>query len=378
MAAALKRLRRSLRGGDERLQTLAAELERLAISLPGTTGVDNQPAEFAPEPADDPAGLAGGETARFDPLEIERFGSLQSVARRVSEAAADNRQLDQAIAAHLDQLDGQLARLEEIDNTLRETSLRARMVPAGQLATRLQRVCRQAGRAVGRELQLVLDGDDTLVDADLLQALAEPLGHLVRNAVGHGIEDREERLAAGKPLDGRLVVAFAAVPGGLSVRVEDDGRGLDLAGVARRARALGLLAQDLDIDFQAAAQLVLAPGFSTRERASQLSGRGMGLDVVNQVVRGLRGSISLTGTPGQGLAVCIDLPREMSLRNLFIVAAPTHVLALSTRGSRRSCRRPTRWRRTSTAPGCVWGNAGWTCTRSRRRFACRPRSLPRA
>lgn len=337
--AALRGLRRSLRGSDERLQTLAAELDRLAEP----DGPDARPTESAfPAPSGSfppsVAGIATGtdppEPERFDPLDFERRGSLPSVARRIAEAAADNRQIDQAIAERLEQLGAHMERLERLHNGLRESALRARMVPADRLAARLQRVCRQGGRLAGRDASLLIEGGRTLVDADTLHQLAEPLAHLIRNAIAHGIEPAGTRIARGKPPQGRILIHFASATGWLSVSVEDDGAGLDVPAIAERARALGLLGEGLSLDGRAAEQLVLAPGFSTTGQATQISGRGMGLDVVHQAVRALRGNLQVRSRPGRGLTIQIELPLEMMLRPLFVLRSASHVVALSTRGVR--------------------------------------------
>ncbi|MEZ5652314.1 MAG: response regulator [Burkholderiaceae bacterium] len=327
--ASMRALRRSLRGSDERLQTLADELERLADRA------EHEPANLSAEAIDDLAGNGPVEVPeRFDPLDFERRASLPSVARRIAETATDNRQIDRSLAERIEAIGEQIERLGQVQNALRESALRARMLPAARLTARLQRVCRQSARMTDRDVQLLIEGEATLVDGDSLHRLAEPLAHLIRNAVVHGIEPAATRVARGKPPAGRVLVSFASVTGWLSVTVQDDGAGLDLVAIAERARALHLLADDLAIDAGAAEQLILAPGFSTRAKADQLSGRGVGLDVVNQAVRSMRGSLQVRSRPGQGLNVQIDLPLEMMLRPLFVVRCRHHVLALSTRGVR--------------------------------------------
>ncbi len=325
----LRMLHRSMRGNDERMQTLAGELDRLSIAAA-------QEGDTASDPSIDAAAAAAdvNDRERFDPLVFERRASLPSVARRIAETAADNRQMDRSLAEQLDALQARLERLERLHNGLREAALRARMVPASRLSARLRRVCRQACRLEDREAEVVFEGEHTQVDQTTLHALAEPLAHLMRNAVAHGIEPPAARVSAGKPPQGRVLVGFASAGGWLSVTVQDDGAGIDLAAVERRARALGLLAEDLPLDRAAAEQLVLAPGFSTRARASQISGRGIGLDVVNQAVRALRGSLQVRSRRNAGMSVQIDIPLELMLRQVFVLRSRSHVLALSTRGVR--------------------------------------------
>ncbi len=307
---------RSLRDGSERLDALSVELDRLIDAGPALSEV-----------AADGAG-----TGEMDPLELERFTEIHTVSRRITEAAADSKLIEQQIDHHVERATSVVDKLERVQSLVRDGALRARMVDAGSIAARLQRAARQAARASDKNVRLTVVGGETAVDGETLQRLVDSLAHLVRNAVDHGIEDASGRKLANKPGQGEITVTFEREVSAISIVVEDDGAGLDLAAIERRARTLGLIPTDAEMDSRAAGQLILAPGFTTRIRPTQLSGRGIGLDVVNQTVRGLRGVIALQSEPGAGTRFELTLPLQLTSLSAFILRSDTHVVALSARG----------------------------------------------
>ncbi|MEI8301776.1 MAG: response regulator [Burkholderiales bacterium] len=311
--ARLQQTRAALRTESERLQDLAIELERV-VDLRSLV-VDRDAAQ-----------------AGFDALELDRYDDLHTVSRRIAEAGADSRLIDRQLDHHVAALGDAIGQLERVQTDLSETVMQSRMVPVATIVPRLQRAVRQAARMGSRRVRLEIAGDATAVDAQLLQSLVDPLVHLLRNAVSHGIEAPDERALAGKPEVGTVRLGFAHTGRELGVTCRDDGRGLDEARIVAQARARGLLAADAPRpDAARIARLVLAPGFSTREAATQLAGRGIGLDVVQRAVAGLRGRLSLASEPGQGLTVSLSLPVSMAGLPVLVARTATHVLALSVR-----------------------------------------------
>jgi chemosensory pili system protein ChpA (sensor histidine kinase/response regulator) len=311
--ARLQQTRAALRTESERLQDLAIELERV-VDLRSLV-------------VDRDAGQAG-----FDALELDRYDDLHTVSRRIAEAGADSRLIDRQLDHHVAALGDAIGQLERVQTDLSETVMQSRMVPVATIVPRLQRAVRQAARMGSRRVRLEIAGDATAVDAQLLQSLVDPLVHLLRNAVSHGIEDPDERARAGKPEVGTVRLGFAHTGRELGVTCRDDGRGLDEERIVAQARARGLLGADAPRpDAARIARLVLAPGFSTREAATQLAGRGIGLDVVQRAVTGLRGNLSLASEPGRGLTVSLALPVSMAGLPVLVARTATHVLALSVR-----------------------------------------------
>ncbi|MBW6495372.1 MAG: response regulator [Burkholderiaceae bacterium] len=312
--------RKSMQSGGDRLIGLSDELERLVDAS------STNPAGELP---------AGGATPDFDPLEMQSYGELHTVSRRISEAAADGKLVEQQVGLSMMTLRDLLGQVERLQADIRETALRTRMVPANTLAPRLRRVVRQAARMAGKEAELLLEGGETNIEIRVLQSLADPLAHLLRNAVDHGIEPGDQRLAAGKPATGRITLEFSRVGANVIITCRDDGRGLDAERIHARAVALGMAQAGAPVPASdQVGQWILQAGFSTREKSTQLSGRGIGLDVVQRAVRDLRGRLDVTAVPGQGLCFTMTMPVQLAALPVLVAVSPTHVFALSTRGVR--------------------------------------------
>ena len=304
--------RGSLRAGSERFQDLSMELERLV----------------------DVRGLAltgRSREADFDALELDEYNDLHTVSRRFAEAGADHKMVDQQFDQELGLLREQIAQLDRIQTDLREAALRTRMVPIQTMAGRLQRAVRQAARLTGKEVELNLFGAETAVDGHLLQALIDPLMHMLRNAVDHGIESPDERLAHGKDRGGRIDLHIERDGAELLIHCQDDGGGLDLDAIIARARHSGLIEAGAVPSVNEAMRLILLPGFSTRERATQLSGRGIGLDVVRERIRELRGRIDLDSEAGRYTRITLAVPMRLAAVPVLLVRSPHHALAISVR-----------------------------------------------
>lgn len=266
-----------------------------------------------------PARERGGGADGFDPLELEPYHELHSLTHRLLEAAADARDLGRALKSRLAELETILARQDRQHRETRADLLRTRWVPARGIFARCQRCVRQTGRLTGKPVDLAITGGDTLVDSEILDRLADPLMHVLRNAVDHGIEPAATRTAAGKPATGQIRLEFARQGHLIMVRVEDDGAGLDLARIRRTAEAKGLIPPGQDLPDRDLPALTLLPGFSTRDTASQVSGRGVGLDAVQGAVQALNGQVELDSRPGQGCAVAIKLPMAWLSTHVLLV-----------------------------------------------------------
>jgi chemosensory pili system protein ChpA (sensor histidine kinase/response regulator) len=209
------------------------------------------------------------------------------------------------------------------------------MLPFATLESRLQRCVRQASRQAEKDIHFSIVGGDTLVDSVVLQQLAAPLMHLLRNSVDHGIESSESRLAAGKPSQGNIQLQIKELGGSLTIQCQDDGRGIDRQAVVEQAIRQGLLADDVDaqtLSDEVIEHYILQSGFSTRDTASQLSGRGIGLDAVVSQLQMCRGSLSLHSTPGQGCCFTASLPQCMQSGYGLLISTAGRSLALLTRG----------------------------------------------
>lgn len=215
------------------------------------------------------------------------------------------------------------ARLDSLVGDLRHAALRLRLLPLARVFDPLPRLVRDTARRLDKTVELVLDGAETEADKDILDVLGEPLLHLVRNALDHGIEAPERRAASGKPPGGTLRVHAFQDKGGVVVEVSDDGAGIDPAAMRKAAVAKGLLAPDAAaaLGDDEAVRLVFAPGFSTAGSVSDLSGRGVGMDAVRAAVERAGGRVEIASTPGSGTRVRLSLPLTLSITRVVVVEA---------------------------------------------------------
>lgn len=202
---------------------------------------------------------------------------------------------------------------------IRESALRLRMVEIGETFLRFQRLVRDASQELGKQIVLKIEGAETELDKSVVDRISEPLTHLVRNALDHGLETPQERLTRGKSEHGTLRLNAFHESGSIVIEVQDDGRGLDAERIRQKAIQKGLLSDEAILDESATYQLIFEPGFSTAETVSNLSGRGVGMDVVRRNVEALRGTIELDSQPGKGCCVRIRLPLTLAIIDGFLV-----------------------------------------------------------
>jgi two-component system chemotaxis sensor kinase CheA len=194
------------------------------------------------------------------------------------------------------------------------------MVPVGETFSRFRRVVRDTAASLGKEVAFEIVGGDAELDKSMVEKIADPLMHLVRNSLDHGLEPPAERLAAGKSASGKLVLSAQHETGAILIRIEDDGRGINRDRVLQRAWNRGLVEPGVVPSDNEINMLIFEPGFSTAEQITNLSGRGVGMDVVRRNIEALRGSIRLTSNPGQGLQVDIRLPLTLAIIDGFLVS----------------------------------------------------------
>ncbi len=202
---------------------------------------------------------------------------------------------------------------------IRNGTLGLRMVPVGETFSRFRRVVRDTASSLGKEVNFEIVGGDAELDKSMVEKIADPLMHLVRNSLDHGLEAPQERLAAGKPSAGKLILSAQHETGAILIRIEDDGRGIHRERVLQRAWNRGLVEQGVVPSDDAINMLIFEPGFSTAEQVTNLSGRGVGMDVVRRNIEALRGTLKLTSKPGFGLQVDIRLPLTLAIIDGFLV-----------------------------------------------------------
>ncbi|MET0378557.1 MAG: chemotaxis protein CheA [Spongiibacteraceae bacterium] len=202
---------------------------------------------------------------------------------------------------------------------IRDTSLNMRMVPIGEVFSRFPRVVRDVSKDLGKKIELVISGADTELDKTMVEKLADPLMHCVRNAMDHGIEDVAGRIAAGKSEAGTLRLTAFQESGSIIIEITDDGRGMDPTRIRNKAIERGLISADAEMTKREILNLIFAPGFSTAEKVTNISGRGVGMDVVRKNIEALRGDVELDSTFGSGSTVRIRLPLTLAIIDGFRV-----------------------------------------------------------
>jgi two-component system chemotaxis sensor kinase CheA len=215
-------------------------------------------------------------------------------------------------------------------NDLQRSVMKVRMVPVEQLFRRFPRMVRDVAKQCGKQADLVLNGQDTALDKSLLDAIAEPMTHLVRNAVGHGIESEEERARAGKPARGTIRLEAYHQGNQVIVEISDDGRGIDAQRVKTRAIERGLLKREEAGRLSEAdiLDLIFRPGFSTADEITEISGRGVGLDVVQSVLHRLKGTVHVVSRPAQGSTFRLQLPLTLAIIKALLFRVEQHLYAI--------------------------------------------------
>ena len=255
----------------------------------------------------------------FDPLEMDRHSQLQQLSRALFESASDLLDLKETLDGRNQDADNLLQQQGRINTELQEGLMRTRMVPFERMLPRLKRIVRQVSSELGKDVEFVVGNPEGEMDRNVLERMAPPLEHMLRNAVDHGLESAEVRIAAGKPAEGRVTLDLSREGGDIIFDIRDDGDGVPLDAVRRKAIKRGLLAPDSDISDRDVLQFILQPGFSTAEKITQISGRGVGMDVVHEEVRQLGGTMSIDSTPGQGVHFRIRLPFTVSVNRALMV-----------------------------------------------------------
>ncbi|MCS6293114.1 MAG: hybrid sensor histidine kinase/response regulator [Nitrospira sp.] len=257
----------------------------------------------------------------FGSLEFDKYDDFNILARRISEVTADITESMSQLSGSIRRSHDDMSQLQQLTLGMRDEIARARMVPIGTPFTRFRRAIREIARASGKEVSLVTSGEHTEVDTGIVERLVDPLVHLVRNAVYHGIEPAGARVAKGKPAVGTVYLHAAHRGNSIIIEVEDDGAGLDLKRIRTKAVNLGLARPE---QIQAmpdaeALKYIFAPGFSTAEKVGDQAGRGVGLDVVKRVIEGMNGHIDVESLPGIGTKFTLDLPLTLLIATALMV-----------------------------------------------------------
>ncbi|CDF81811.1 response regulator [Pseudomonas knackmussii B13] len=264
----------------------------------------------------------------FDPLEMDRYSQLQQLSRALFESASDLFDLKETLATKNRDAETLLLQQARVNTELQEGLMRTRMVPFDRLVPRLRRIVRQVAGELGKQVDFIVGNADGEMDRTVLERIVAPLEHMLRNAVDHGIESADVRRAAGKPEVGSIRLTLGREGGDILLTLADDGGGIRLDAVRRKAIERGLMAPDADLSDFEVLQFILEAGFSTAEKLTQISGRGVGLDVVNAEVKQLGGSMNIHSDAGQGTRFAIRLPFTVSVNRALMVLSGEDLYAV--------------------------------------------------
>jgi chemosensory pili system protein ChpA (sensor histidine kinase/response regulator) len=305
------------------LQEMEITLERMRDQL-RRLDIETQ-ARLLSRQATEPDGLGYDE---FDPLEMDRHSQLQQLSRGLFESASDLLELKETLTIRAHDAQALLMHQARVNTDLQEGLMRTRMVPFGRLLPRLQRIVRQVASELGKDVAFDIGNADGEMDRSVLERMIAPLEHMLRNAVDHGLEPVEARLAAGKPAQGRISLNLVHEGSEVVLEMSDDGAGVPLAAVRHKAIKRGLLDPASDVSDHDVLQFILQPGFSTAAKVTQISGRGLGMDVVHEEVKQLGGSMTIDSSTGSGTTFRIRLPFSVSVNRALMVQCGEELYAV--------------------------------------------------
>lgn len=315
------RLEQRLRTLNHLAQQVLSNKNRLTDAV--RTFEDKHTFSFQPSPAPAENAMPPAATgvSDFGSLEFDRYDDFNILARRISEVTADISESMAQLSGSIHRAQDDMGSLQQLTLSMRDEIAHARMVPIGTPFTRFRRAAREMARATGKDVNLVTSGEQTEIDTGVVERLVDPLVHLVRNAVYHGIEPAAVRLAQGKPAAGTIYLHAAHRGNSVLIEVEDDGAGLDLAKIKAKAVKLGLVRQDVaeTLPDSEVIKFIFLPGFTTVEAVGGQAGRGVGMDVVKRVIETMNGHIEVESVYGQGTKFTMHLPLTLLIATALLV-----------------------------------------------------------
>lgn len=314
MESELAQMKGALLDLDDNLERMRAQLRELELQAEAQMHTQQELAQ------------QGGR--EFDPLEFDRYTRFQELTRMLAESVGDVATLQRTLGRNVQTGEDELAAQSRLTRELQDDLLRTRLVDFDSIGERMHRVVRQAARDAGKQVKLEISGGQTELDRSVLERTAGAFEHLLRNSVAHGIEAPEVRTAAGKDPVGTLGIEVSQQGNEVLLNFTDNGAGLDLTRIRERGLQLGLIAADAEPDDAQLKRLIFAPGFSTASQVTELSGRGIGMDVVRAEVGTLGGSIETSSTRGQGTSFLLRLPLTTALTQIVLLKSADQVVAV--------------------------------------------------
>ncbi len=272
--------------------------------------------------------LASESNEQFDPLEFDRFTRLQELTRFMNESVHDVQTVQQSLLKNIDETSSALFAQARLNRDLQQNLMSVRMVPFSSMSERLYRLVRQTAKELNKRANLELTGTGVELDRSVLEKMAAPFEHLLRNAIAHGLEDERLRIDSGKDAIGEVQLSLRQESNEVVFELSDDGIGLNFAALRAEAIKKGLLEADADISDEQLAQLIFTSGISTASEVTEVAGRGIGMDVVRSEITALGGRIDVSSVSGQGTKFTIHLPLTLAVTQVLMVRAGERIYAI--------------------------------------------------
>ncbi|WP_335975318.1 Hpt domain-containing protein [Acinetobacter calcoaceticus] len=273
-------------------------------------------------------GIEHSRYTEFDPLEMDQYSSLNQLSKSLAESASDLVDFKNTLSEKIRDTESLLVQQSRIQAEIQEGLMRTRLVPFSRLLPRLQRIVRQTSTVLDRPAELFVNNTEGELDRTMLERLVTPLEHMLRNAIDHGLEDRVQREQAQKPETGRIELNIHRQGTDIVVTFKDDGRGIDIEKVRQNALLSGLIKSEQVLEHQDILQLIFHPGLSTADQVTQISGRGVGLDVVQSDIKALGGHVSVDSVYGQGTIFTIRVPTTVAVSDALMVKVADQQFAI--------------------------------------------------
>jgi len=256
----------------------------------------------------------------FDPLEMDRYSSIQQLSRALTESSSDLADLRETLSDRVRDTETLLVQQSRINTELQEGLMKTRMIPFASMVPRLRRIVRQISGELGKKVDFDVRNAEGEMDRNILERMIAPLEHMLRNALDHGIESPADRKQAGKPETGEVTLSLTREGGDVVLRMIDDGAGIPSSVIRDKAIRQGMLREDEDLSEREILQFILQPGFSTAQQVTQISGRGVGMDVVASEIKQLGGSLDIDSAVGRGTTFTVRLPFTVSVNRALMVS----------------------------------------------------------
>ena len=256
----------------------------------------------------------------FDPLEMDRYSSIQQLSRALTESSSDLADLRETLSDRVRDTETLLVQQSRINTELQEGLMKTRMIPFASMVPRLRRIVRQISGELDKKVDFDVRNAEGEMDRNILERMIAPLEHMLRNALDHGIEAPADRKASGKPETGEVVLSLTREGGDVVLRMMDDGKGIPSDVIRDKAIRQNMMRPDEDLTEREILQFILQPGFSTAQQVTQISGRGVGMDVVASEIKQLGGSLDIDSSPGRGTTFTVRLPFTVSVNRALMVS----------------------------------------------------------